>query len=135
LLLDYLCVPASQRGQGIGGKLIRAMLEHYAPGTVFIAESEAPTGEEEADRTILRRLRFYDRNGGTLLDYDTAAFGVHFKTICWSKGELPPEEEILQAHREIYLHRFGAENFTKYLQIPLHPGEAVFPLTVWTEEE
>ena len=135
LLVDYLCVPAARRGGGIGGQLLAAMLARYGDSAVFIAESEAPTGDPGADGLILRRLGFYARNGAVTLGYDTALFGVRFKTICWTRGPLPPEEEILQAHREIYLQRFGQRNYDRFIQIPLHPGEAVFPVTEWTEEK
>lgn len=134
-LIDYLCVPAARRNGGIGGKLLEAALDRYGPDAVFIGESEAPTGDGAADEMILRRLGFYARNGGVTLGYDTALFGVHFKTICWSRGTLPPEAEILKAHQEIYLRCFGAEKYARYIQLPLRPGEAVFPVTDWTEEE
>lgn len=134
-LIDYLCVPAARRNGGIGGKLLKAMLARYGEDAVFIGESEAPTGDAGADRLILRRLGFYARNGAATLSYDTALFGVHFKTICWTRGTLPPEADILRAHQEIYLQRFGRKNYDRFIQIPLHPGEAIFPVTEWTEED
>ena len=45
LLIDYLCVPSGRRNGGIGGKLIQAVRTHYPPETVFIGETEAPTGD------------------------------------------------------------------------------------------
>lgn len=135
LLVDYLCVPAARRNGGIGGVLLKAMLDRYGADTVFIGESEAPTGDAAADGMILRRLGFYRRNGAVTLSYDTALFGVHFKTICWTRGTMPAEAEILQAHQEIYLQRFGRKNYGRFIQIPLHPGEEIFPVTEWTEEE
>lgn len=72
LLIDYLCVPARRRNGGIGAKLLHTLFDAYPPETVFIGESEAPTGDEAADEMILRRLGFYERNGTTILGYDTA---------------------------------------------------------------
>ena len=43
-----------------------------------------------------------------LLGYDTALFGVHFKTICWA-DPLPEETELLRRHQEIYLSQFGRD--------------------------
>ena len=133
ILLDYLCVPRTRRGGGIGGWLLALMPEKYPADTVFLGESEAPGGDPAADALILRRLDFYRRSGAALLGYDTALFGVHFKTICWA-DPLPEETELLRRHQEIYLSQFGRERYDRYIQIPLAPGEAPRPVSDWTEE-
>lgn len=133
LLVDYLCVPTRLRNGGIGGKLLQAVFDYYPDSAVFIGETEAPTGDPAADVMIHRRLGFYARTGAVTLGYDCALFGVHFKTICWSKGELPDEETVLRKHREIYWDRFGAEKYAACIQIPLKPGEKPFPMTDWVE--
>ena len=132
LLVDYLCVPAGRRNGGTGGKLLQAARAYYPADTVLIGESEAPTGDPAADEMILRRLGFYARNGARTLGYDNALFGVHYKTICWAEP-MPDEAEILRKHQEIYLRQFGREKYDRYIQIPLRPGEAVRPVTDWTE--
>lgn len=134
ILIDYLCVPADRRNGGIGGMLIQAARAYYPADTVFIGESEAPTGDPARDELILRRLGFYGRNGAAILGYDCALFGVHFKVICWAEPK-PAEEEILRKHQEIYLHQFGRERYDRYIQIPLAPGEAPYPVTDWVEDE
>ena len=90
-LIDYLCVPAARRNGGIGAKLLEAAFAHYPPETVFLGESEAPTGDSERDGMIRRRLGFYARMGAKTLSYDCALFGVHFKTIAWCRAGLPRE--------------------------------------------
>jgi len=132
ILIDYLCVPAGQRNGGIGGKLLQAVREYYPADTVLLGESEAPTGDPAKDEMILRRLGFYARSGAQTLHYDNALFGVHYKTICWA-DPLPDEAEIMRKHQEIYLQQFGQEKYNRFIQIPLHPGEAVLPVTDWTE--
>lgn len=132
ILIDYLCVPASRRSGGIGGMLLRAVRALYPPDTVFIAESEAPTGDPARDGLILRRLGFYERHDARTLGYDTALFGVHYKTICWA-DPLPEEALVLRKHQEIYLQQFGREKYDRYIQIPLASGEAAWPVTDWTE--
>ena len=132
ILIDYLCVPAGKRNGGIGGKLLEAAAAYYPKGTVFIGESEAPTGDLETDKLILRRLGFYARNGAKTLGYDNALFGVHYKTICWA-DPIPEEAEIMRKHQEIYLQQFGREKYDRYIQIPLLPGEKPKPVTDWTE--
>lgn len=133
ILIDYLCVPAGQRGGGLGGRLLAAVRAFYPPETVFIGESEAPLGNPETDPLKLRRLGFYARNGAVTLGYDCALFGVHYKTICWA-DPLPDEGEILRKHQEIYFEQFGQGRYGQYIQIPLHPGERPRPLTKWTED-
>lgn len=133
ILIDYLCVPARRRNGGIGGKLLELARAHYPADTVFLGESEAPTGDPAADGMILRRLGFYKRSGAVTLGYDSAMFGVHYKTICWA-DPLPEETELLRRHQEIYLSQFGRERYDRYIQIPLAPGEAPRPVSDWTEE-
>lgn len=132
VLVDYLCVPARLRGRGVGGQLIAMVRQRYPADTVFIGESEAPTGDPAADGIILRRLAFYQRTGAVLLGYDTALFGVHFKTICWAE-RLPDEGEIMRRHQEIYLRQFTREKYDRFIQIPLLPGERPRPVSDWTE--
>lgn len=132
MLVDYLCVPSGRRNGGVGGKLLAAAIAHYPSDTVFIGETEAPTGDPARDEMILRRLGFYARNGAKTLGYDNALFGVHFKTICWA-DPMPEEAEILRKHQEIYLQQFGREKYDRFIQIPLRPGEEPHPVTDWTE--
>ena len=133
ILIDYLCVPAGRRCGGTGGKLLELARARYPADTVFIGESEAPTGDPAADGMILRRLGFYRRSGAAVLGYDSALFGVHYKTICWA-APLPEEAEILKKHQEIYLRQFGREKYSQYIQIPLLPGERPRPLIDWAED-
>lgn len=133
ILIDYLCVPAQRRNRGIGTRIFAAMREHYPPETVFIWESEAPTGNGVQDEMILRRLGFYQRCGGTILGYDCALFGVHFKDLALA-SPLPPEDEILLMHQEIYRAQFTPQRYAKYIQLPLAPGERPFEITDWTED-
>ena len=132
ILIDYLCVPAGKRNGGIGGRLLQAAIAYYPPETVFIGESEAPTGDPAQDELILRRLGFYARNGAKTVGYDCALFGVHYKTICWA-DPVPPDDEILRKHQEIYAAQFSREKYEKYVQIPLLPGEACKELSDWIE--
>lgn len=133
ILIDYLCVPSSMRNRGIGARLFAAMWEHYPSGTVFIWESEAPTGDSTQDEMILRRLGFYERCGGTILSYDCALFGVHFKDLALA-SPMPPEDEILRKHQEIYRAQFSPERYAQFIQIPLAPGEKPYEITDWTED-
>lgn len=132
ILIDYLFVPKESRNRGIGALVIKAAIDAYPDETVFIGESEAPTGDGEADKIINRRLGFYARNGAVTLGYDTALFGVHYKTIVWAK-KMPSEEEILLHHDGIYRKCMAPEVYEAAVQIPLRPGDAVKSFDAWRE--
>lgn len=132
LLLDYLCIPADKRNLGLGSRLIRALIDFY-PDNVLIAEAEAPVGDPARDALIARRLDFYQRTGAVLMDYRCALFGVEYRNLCWG-SPVPKETEVLKKHREIYWDDFGPDRFSRYIQLPLLPGEAVRTLTDWQED-
>lgn len=132
ILLDYLCVRAEARNGGIGGRILALMREYYPADTVFIGESEAPTGDPERDALILRRLDFYRRSGAVLMDYDCALFGVHYKTLVWAAGPVD-QAQVQRRHDGIYRRSFPGWLYDKAVQLPLRPGEAVKPMQDWDE--
>lgn len=132
VLIDYLCVPRDMRNGGIGAAIIQALREAYPADTVFIGEVEAPTGDEQADGIIKRRLGFYRRSGAKTLGYDCALFGVHYKTIVWASGEVD-EKEVLRRHDGLYRSWFSPELYARAIQIPLGDGEKPFDRTMWDE--
>ena len=132
ILIDYLCVPKSARNGGIGGEIIERLKKDYPPDTVFIGETEAETGDAARDEMILRRQAFYRRHGAQFMPYDCALFGVHYRTIVWSSGEVNPEE-ICRRHDGFYRRAFTKELYDSAVQLPLKPGEKVFPAKNWEE--
>ncbi|WP_336773120.1 GNAT family N-acetyltransferase [Paenibacillus sp. MMO-58] len=68
LLIDYIAVSGQHRGEGIGSQLIEAITEwaqkvKQLDGLLIEVESEhTPTNE--------RRIRFWERNGFTITDYE-----------------------------------------------------------------
>lgn len=130
VLIDYLCVPKDLRGGGIGGEMIAKTIGAYPPDTVFIGETEAPTGDAEADVMILRRLDFYRRCGAVTLPYDTALFGVHYKTIVWTGSE-PDVEEVMRRHSGFYSRRFTPVLYEAAVRIPLAVGESAETTGRW----
>lgn len=132
ILIDYLCVDRRFRNGGVGAAVLEKTRAFYPPDTVFIGEVEAPTGDGEADRLIKRRLGFYARCGARTLAYDTAAFGVHYKTIAWAKGPVD-EAEVMARHDGFYRRNFPPGRYAAAIQIPLRPGEKPFARAVWDE--
>ncbi|WP_336785508.1 GNAT family N-acetyltransferase [Paenibacillus sp. MMO-177] len=68
LLIDYIAVSEQRRGEGIGSQLIQAITEWaqkvmFLDGLLIEVESEpTPTNEQ--------RVRFWERNGFTITDYE-----------------------------------------------------------------
>lgn len=130
VLIDYLCVPRGMRGGGIGGEIIAKTVDFFPPDTVFIGEVEAPTGDPERDGIILRRLDFYRRCGAVTLSYDTALFGVHYKTIAWSRATAD-EDEVMRRHALFYSRRFPEGLYAAAVRIPLAEGESAEVTGSW----
>lgn len=132
VLIDYLCVESSRRNGGLGAEIIRLTREHYPPETLFIGEVEAPTGDPDGDKMILRRLGFYARCGAEIVGYDCALFGVHYKTIVWSESPVD-EAELCRRHDGFYRRNFAPGVYASAIQLPLGDGEKPFDRRVWDE--
>ncbi len=132
VLIDYLCVDRRVRNGGIGAVILQKVREYYPGDTVFIGEVEAPTGDAEADVMINRRLGFYERSGARTAGYDSALFGVHYKTIFWATGEVE-EARLRSRHDGFYRRNFPPELYARAIQLPLAPGEKPFDRAVWDE--
>lgn len=132
VLIDYLCVPRSIRCGGIGAALLRLMMAQYPADTVFIGETEAETGDPDRDGLILRRQGFYLRTGAQFMPYDSALFGVHYRTIVWAKEPADPDE-VQRRHDGFYRRAFPKLLYAAAVQLPLKPGEKPFPVKDWDE--
>ena len=114
-IVDYLCVSAHRRNDGLGGEILR-LLQQAEPGTVLFGEAEAP--EHAPDPAMAqRRLGFYARCGLRTAGYDTAMFGVHYKTLYLFDGDVD-EAQLMREHTFIYQNTFDPEKFQKYVRIP-----------------
>ena len=122
VLIDYLCVPKGLRSGGIGSAAMLMMMSCYPEDTVFIGETEAEIGDPERDGLILRRQNLYRRLGAQFLDYDTALFGVHYKTIVWAKQPFDPDE-VQRRHDGFYRRTLPKLVYRAAVRIPLQPGE------------
>lgn len=130
-LIDYLCTTPGHRGNGLGGLFLQLFYAAYPQFHCVLVESEAPTsGDPTTDALRRRRLAFYERGGMRPLDYDCALFGVHYR--CLVHGEID-DGEALRAHQAIYAQQFSPTQLRRFIQLPLHPGESVRPVTEWKE--
>lgn len=129
-LLDYLCVSPRFRNGGVGARILAEMLA-AEPDTVILGESEAPEYAPDPDMAR-RRLGFYARNHARLAGYDTEMFGVPYKTLYWADGPIP-DQQLIDAHRAIYLSRFSPDKYTRYIRIPREPDAEPMPKVDWNE--
>jgi len=132
VLIDYLCVPRQIRCGGIGGTMIAMLRQYYPENTVFIVETEAETGDPRRDELILRRQAFYQRTGARFLPYECALFGVHYRTVVWANGVVD-DDEVLRRHDGFYRRNFSETLYREAVQLPLKPGEPIFPMKNWKE--
>lgn len=129
-LLDYLCVSPRRRNGGTGALLLAKMREKE-PGTVILAESEAPIHAPDP-ALAERRLGFYARNQARTAGYDTDMFGVHYKTLYWAETAVP-DDELMRQHRFIYQNRFSPDKYAKYVRIPRDPLAGPIRQVPWDE--
>lgn len=130
-LLEYLGVLRGKRNGGLGTQILSLLAERYSQ---LFGEAEAPTSDDPAENDLRRRrIAFYVRNGFRVLDYECALFGVHFN--CLYRGPETDERKVESLHRSVYADYFSPEHMERYIQLPLHPGEAIHPSPAWVEED
>ena len=81
ILIDYLAVPQTLRGQGVGSEALRALCGAY-PGCGLFVEIESPfePGSDQPER--LRRRAFYERCGFQPSRTMADVFGVPMELLC-----------------------------------------------------
>ena len=130
-LLEYLGVLRGKRNGGLGTHILPLLADRY--GQLF-GEAEAPDADDAAENDLRRRrIAFYERNGFRVLDYDTALFGVHFKSLY--RGPETDDRKVEALHRSVYADYSPPEHRQRYIQLPLGPDEAVHPAPAWVEED
>ena len=82
-------------------------------------------------------LNFEDVDEGrtvkSAVDYDTALFGVHFKSLYL--GPETDDRKVEALHRSVYADYFSPEHMQRFIQLPLRHGETVHPAPEWVEED
>ena len=99
ILLDYLAVPKSLRGQGIGSEMLAQLRSHYGERHIFLEiESAFDPGPRQDQR--LRRRHFYEKCGMTSMDLFVWLFGVKMELL--SFGRKMTYEEYVSFYRVYY---------------------------------
>ena len=133
-LLDYFGTIEGQRGSGLGTRMLDLLAEHYRSYRGIFGEAEGVfSPDPEEAKLQQRRLDFYHRNGFRYGGYDCALFGVHYLTLIRGDEDVSADE-LLDAHQRIYRSGIPSPAYERFIQIPLHEGEAVRVPTEWKEE-
>ena len=100
VLVDYFAVSEKEREKGNGGKMLRALIDHYLPRDVFL-EIEIPYEDTKNYSERMRRKNFYLRTG--LVEMGTMAklFGVDMELL--GTGFSMTFDE----YRSFYLENYG----------------------------
>lgn len=106
LLLDYYAVEPQLRGQGIGGRFLRALKEKEAsvkgaaPFLLIEAESVESAASPERVRERERRLRFYRKCGCLKTGVYSFLYGVEYQILCLPLKETSPDALAVKAALE-----------------------------------
>lgn len=118
VMLDYFAVVPQKRNQGVGGELLKEMLERFCQdGNGVFGEVETPdSGKEEVDALRRRRLGFYARAGMRTMGFRTKIFGVTYAIIAY--GPEISDEALIEVDRKIYRSAFPDSRYDSQLLIP-----------------
>ena len=117
-LLDYVCVSADRRNDGLGAVMLHLVGE-VEPDMVIFGEVEYPADAPDPAMAE-RRIGFYKRNGLRQAGYETEMFGVHYITLYLYREEVA--DDILMAEHEfIYRNTFAPDKYEQYVRIPYDP--------------
>ena len=125
VLIDYLCVPASLRNQGIGGQMMQQLFTQF-PRNTYLWEAELP--EEPGIALKQRRIDFYLRQGGRKLSYQVGLFGVKFCVFAHGPEE-EKESVLFRRHQAIWRRHVPQILCKRCVRFPLEEGgtDPVFP--------
>ncbi|MCI8594654.1 MAG: GNAT family N-acetyltransferase [Oscillospiraceae bacterium] len=121
-MLDYFAVLPEGRNKGLGGKLLKEMLERFCGEEqgVFLEVEIPNTGDEAVDSLRRRRLGFYRRAGLRQMGYTTRIFGVPFLVLAY--GSEISDEALMETHRKIYRTAFSGAVYERQVLIPAEGG-------------
>jgi len=118
VMLDYFAVRPEVRSRGIGGALLRDMLDRFCvDGRGIFGEVEIPnSGDEAVDSLRRRRLHFYLRAGMRQAGFRTRIFGVPYLVL--SYGPQLADAQLMEACRKIYRTAVPEPAYRKQILIP-----------------
>ena len=118
------------RNGGLGAAILKELARVESDSVIF-GECEVP--EDAPDPEMARRrLGFYARNGLRTAGYETAMFGVHYKTLYLARE--PVDDDALMAeHRFVYRNTFAPDKYDRYVSIPYDPAQGAGEKVEWQQ--
>ena len=120
-LLDYLCVTAARRGQGLGPVILKLLMEAEPPGAVVFGEAEDPAFAPDPALAERRLQHFYLRNGWRDAGYDSDIYSVRYRCI-YLAGHEVDQAEMIRTHRYIYELITTPKQLRRCIRIPWDPS-------------
>lgn len=119
-LLDFLCVTASRRNDGLGVVIQKALLEAEPSGTVIFGEAEEPAHAPDP-ALAARRMEFYHRNGWRDSGYASDIFGVRYQGLYLAEHPVDTAELIAE-HQYVYRTSMSPKVCRRFIRIPWDPS-------------
>lgn len=119
LLLDYLSVPKSYRGEGYGSQFLSYLPDLIGDSRCLLFEIEDPdcTDDPDVRKTRLKRQHFYLKNGIRATNARSQVFGVDYRILQYTPDQPLSEAEVMTALTEVYHTMFPEEWFGKQVFI------------------
>lgn len=108
VLMDYLAVVASHRGEGLGSRFLSAIMEakDLYPAIMLEIEAVDDALDDDDRATRERRQRFYERLGFVRTRTEAHVFGEHY----WVLTSDPARESVREAMEKIYHYMVPEED-------------------------
>ena len=92
VFIFYLAVAESERGNGIGTKILSLIKEQF-PNCRLVLNIEALDEESDNNAERIRRREFYVKNGFFGAGYNVKEYSVTYENMCCSKNNEPVSKE------------------------------------------
>ena len=119
-LFDYYAVRADLRGQGVGGRFLKALMAGPLrdKACVLLEVDDPDFAPTPAERAVCeRRLRFYLSNGLRDTGVTAEVYGVAFRVLALPVGAMPDPAETRRVYAAVYRAMLAKEVFDSKVRI------------------
>lgn len=123
VLISLFAVFDGNRGNGVGTKFLKELLEYNNKATIVEVEKPEYAKNDEEKKICDKRILFYEKLGFKIYkDIDYTLFGFPYYIMVYSKNDILSEEEIVKQLKIIYsstLRKRFKNMLDKVLQIKI----------------
>ncbi|MBQ1361739.1 MAG: GNAT family N-acetyltransferase [Eubacteriales bacterium] len=104
LLLDYLAVSETHRGEGLGSAFLKELSDRIPDAECVLVEAQDPNAaQEEGERSLRqRRIGFYLRSGFYDTGLRSRVFGVDYCLLDRASGREVPVPGLREIYADMY---------------------------------